>query len=295
MRTALSTLEVVRPKSLDQALRDLAASAENGRLVPLAGGTDLFVYLNAGAEVGRRFIDLWGLRELRGIRAEGKSLALGALTTFRDIREHAIVRRRFPSLAAAAAEIGAWQIQNRATLAGNIANASPAGDSLPVLMAYDAVIRVRSVRGAREIAFDQLYRGYRELALERDELITAVLLPDPPAGAFHFFRKVGTRRAQSISKVVLAGVLGRAREGRGRHARLSLGSVAPVTLRARRTEDVLREGTPSRETAARARAALAEDIAPIDDIRSTRDYRVQVAGNVLEQFLRAADPRYARA
>ena len=177
MRSALSTLEVVRPKSLKQALEALARPAANERLVPLAGGTDLFVYLNAGAFEGRHFLDVWGLRELRGIRVGKSAVTLGALSTFREIREHPVMRRRFPSLVAAAAEIGAWQIQNRATLAGNIANASPAGDSLPVLIAHDAVIHARSVRGARDIPFAQLYRGYRDLMLERDELITAVTLP----------------------------------------------------------------------------------------------------------------------
>ena len=160
-------------------------------------------------------------------------------------------------------------------------------------MAYDAVVHARSVRGEREIPFARLYRGYRDLALEPDELITAVTLADPPSRAFHFFRKVGTRRAQSISKVVFAGVLGFDRERRANHVRISLGSVAPVTLRAERTEAAL-IGEPSPDRMARAREALSEDIAPIDDIRSSREYRIAVAGNVLQQFLRAADPRYDR-
>src|SRR5205807_1140437 len=146
---------------------------------PLAGGTDLFVYLNAGTWTGTRFLDLWSLDELRGIRVSRDGATLGALTTFSAIRGHPVMRRRFPALVAAAAEVGARQIQNRATVAGNIANASPAGDSLPALLALDAVVEVRSLRGERAIPFDQLYRGYRQLALEPDELITAVRLPLP--------------------------------------------------------------------------------------------------------------------
>jgi CO/xanthine dehydrogenase FAD-binding subunit len=295
VRSTLSVLEVVRPKSLEHALEALAESVASERLVPLAGGTDLLVHLNAGTHLGRCFLDLSGLRGLSGIRLGRGAVTLGALTTFREIREHADLKRRFPSLAAAAAEIGAWQIQNRATLAGNIANASPAGDSIPVLLAHDAVVHARSVRGAREIPLERLYRGYRDLALDPDELITAVTLPSAPARAFPFFRKVGTRRAQSISKVVFCGLLARDREGRVSHVRLAYGSVAPVTLRARRAEEVLLDERPSAAAAERARGALAEDIAPIDDIRSSREYRLAVAGNVLDQFLRAADPAFAKA
>ena len=293
MRSALSALDVVRPKSLDAALAAMGDASGDGRLVPLAGGTDVFVYLNAGTPPGRRYLDLWGLRELCGIRVHRAGVDLGALTTFREIREHSIMRRRFPSLVAASAEIGAWQIQNRATIAGNIANASPAGDSLPVLLTLDAVVHARSMRGARDIPFDQLYRSYRELTLERDELITGVSLPYPPARSHAFFRKVGTRRAQSISKVVFAGLLACDREGSVGHVRLAYGSVAPVPLRALRAEEELLGQRPSRAVAALARAALERDIAPIDDIRSRRDYRLAVAGNVLEQFLRSVDPAFA--
>src|SRR5881397_1912353 len=220
MRSALSTLDVVSPRSLDHALEAMSDSAGAQRLVPLAGGTDVFVYLNAGTPPGQRYLDLWGLRELHGIRANRDGVGLGALTTFREIREHPLMQRRFPSLTAAAGEVGAWQIQNRATIAGNIANASPAGDSLPVLLALDAVVHARSVRGVRYIPFDQLYRGYRDLTLDRDELITGVTISFPPPGAHAFFRKVGTRRAQSISKVVFAGVLVTDQEGTVGHVRL---------------------------------------------------------------------------
>jgi xanthine dehydrogenase small subunit len=311
MRAALSTLEVARPRDLEHALKLLHASLGSGRLVPLAGGTDLFVTLNSGVVPGRRYLDLGSLRELRGVHERGGRLVLGALTTFSEIRAHALVRRRYPALAAAAAEIGAWQIQSRATLGGNIANASPAGDSLPVLLALEAVVVARSVRGTREVPFTALFRGYRDLALEPDELIAAVGLPDPDAPsvlragtkagrgarrprARQFFRKVGTRGAQSISKIVFAGLLRLGRDGRVDLARVALGSVAPVTMRARRAEHALLGARPSAAVTAAARAALLEDIAPIDDIRSDRGYRLRVSGNVLEQFLRTAEPRFGR-
>jgi len=292
VRSAVSTLGLVRPKTLNDALRAMAATNGGPRLTPIAGGTDLYVSLNAGSPPGTRYLDLWGLRELRGVRVGRAGVTLGALTTFRDIRDHVVIRKRLPSLAAAAAEVGAWQIQNRATIAGNIANASPAGDSLPVLLAHDAVVHVRSVRGDRAIAFSDLYTGYRALAMAPDELIVAVEIPFPAAGARMAFRKVGTRRAQSISKVVFCGVLHARRDGRPDHVRLAWGSVAPVTLRARDAELSLLGALPSPGARDSARAALTDDIAPIDDIRSTRDYRVTVAGNLLDRFLQWTDERY---
>jgi xanthine dehydrogenase small subunit len=295
MRAALSTLDVVRPRDLAHALNLLHASLRGERLVPLAGGTDLLVLLNSGVEPGRRFLDLWGLRALRGVRARRDGLEIGALTTFSDLLADARVVRRYPALAAAAGQVGAWQIQNRGTLGGNIANASPAGDSLPVLMALEAVVRARSVRGEREVPFSRLFLGYRDLALEPDELIAAVRLPAPPPRARQFFRKVGTRRAQSISKVALAGLLRVGRDGRVDVARVALGSVAPVTLRACRVEHILLGGRPGARLLAAARTALLDDIAPIDDIRSDREYRRRVAANLLEQFLRVVEPRFARA
>ena len=295
MRAALSTIAVERPRDLAHALRRMSAEAANGRLTPIAGGTDLLVYLNAGTHDGRGFLDLWGLAELSGIRSGRAGVTLGANTTFSEIREHAGLARRFPALVEAAAVVGARQIQNRATLAGNIANASPAGDSLPVLMALDAVVHARSTRGARAIPFGTLYHGYRDLSLAPDELITAVEIPFARPKSRQFFRKVGTRLAQSISKVVMAGVLRLGSDGRVDHVRLGWGSVAPVTLLAAHAGGALMGVKPSRAAAARARAALMLDIAPIDDIRSDRDYRLAVAGNLLEQFLRAVDSGFARS
>ena len=294
MRGALSTLEVARPRDLAHALRLMHVAPGAERPSPLAGGTDLLVYLNAGAHAGRRFVDLWGLDELSGIRVHREGVRLGALATFSEIREHAQLRRRFPALVAAAAEVGGRQIQNRATVGGNIANASPAGDSLPALMALDAIVRARSVGGERSIPLAGLYQGYRKLALAGNELITAVTVPPVPARSFQFFRKVGTRRAQSISKVVMGGVARVGRDGRLDHVRLAFGSVAPVTLRAARAEAALLGERPSPRIAEAARAALALDIAPIDDIRSDREYRLEVAANLLAQFLHAVAPGFGR-
>ena len=287
MRSALSGLEVVRPRRLADALASLGEQS-GPRPIPLAGGTDLFVYLNAGTQTGARYLDLWGLRELGGIRAGPRSVSLGALTTFTEIRAHPASRRLFPALVAAAAEVGARQIQNRATVAGNIANASPAADSLPALLALEAVVHARSLRGARAVPLDGLYLGYRKLALAADELIVAVELPRPAPRTFQFFRKVGTRRAQSIAKVVFGGTLALGRNGRIEQARIAYGSMAPVPLRARHAEAAL-EGAPLAQTSvSTAVAELGRDLSPIDDIRSDHAYRQQVAEALLRQFLSEA-------
>ncbi len=268
MRTAISALEMRQPRSLREALRLLRDEAP---LVPMAGCTDLYVGLNFGTLRATRFLNIWHLDELRGIRlAEGR-LRIGSLTTYRDIIRSPLVRRRAPMLAAASREIGAVQIQNRGTIGGNIANGSPAGDTLPVLAAMDALVELRSADWARRVPFGSFYTGYRASVMRPDELITAVEIP--PAFGRQWFRKVGTRAAQSISKVVMAAV----RDGR---PRIALGSVAPTVVRVPRTEDVLAAGG----TVAEAQRVLQDEISPIDDIRSTAAYRRAVSANLLAQF-----------
>lgn len=258
----------LRPRSLDEALRFLE---EDPELVPAAGCTDLMV---RGPEAFRemsRVIDLLGIPELRGIREADGGLEIGATTTFAKIHRSAAVRTAFPALAAAAALVGGWQIQNRATLGGNIANASPAGDSLPVLLALDAVVRAAGPRGVREIPYGEFHTGYRKTALEKGEIVASVRLPYLPDGSVQAFRKVGTREAQAISKVVVA-MAGRAEGGRVVDLRLAAGSVAPVPVRLRAAEDAAR-GIPPAEAAERAGREAAREVTPIDDVRSTADYR----------------------
>jgi CO/xanthine dehydrogenase FAD-binding subunit len=244
---------------------------DEGPLVPLAGCTDVYVGLNFGTLPAKRFLDLWPLEELRAIRLSGGVLSIGALASYTEIFRSALIRRRLPILAAAAREIGGVQIQNRGTLGGNIANGSPAGDSLPVLAVADAMLVLASAREERRVPFGAFYTGYRKSVLRPDELIAAVEIPRVPG--HQWFRKVGTRAAQAISKVVLAAV-------RSDRPRLALGSVAPTVVRLPRTEAVLASGA----SIADARRELESEIQPIDDLRSTAEYRRRVSGNLLEQF-----------
>ena len=265
---ATSEFTCLRPSTLEAALVMLRDEAP---LVPLAGCTDLYVNLQFGTVADRRFIDLWPLAELRGIAGARSSMRIGALTTFAEIAKSPLVRRRLPMLAAAAREIGGRQIQNRATLGCNIANASPAGDSLPVLAAADAVVILRNAGGERRVPFTEFYTGYRSSVRQADELIAAIDVPT--IEGVQYWRKVGTRRAQAISKVMCAAV-------RGPSVRVALGSVAPTVTRLPRTEAVLARGG----SIAEAQEVLRSEIAPIDDLRSTAVYRREVGANLLAEF-----------
>ena len=268
MKTALSTLAVLEPASVPQALRMLRD--EEG-LVPLAGATDLYVELNFGTLPHRRFLNIWGLSPLRRIMLTGDTLRIGALATFCALIRSRHVRARLPMLVQAARQVGGAQIQNRGTLGGNIANGSPAGDTLPVLAAAEAIVVLQSAGGERRIPFTELYTGYRETVRRSDELIVAIEIP--PLEGTQWFRKVGTRAAQSISKVVMAGV----RAGR---PRIALGSVAPTVVRLPHTEQALAQGAGIED----AMRTLDAEIRPIDDLRSTATYRRRVSGNLLRRF-----------
>lgn len=267
MRTATSTLRLLRPKSLAEALTMLRDEAP---LTPLAGGTDIYVSLQFGTARETRYLDLWRLSELRGIaRADGK-LRIGALATHTDIVRSLDIATVLPILQSAAREIGGSQIQNRGTLGGNIANGSPAGDTLPVLAVADADLVLASAAGERRVPFNAFYTGYRKSVLRPDELIRAIEIP--PVEGRQYFRKVGTRAAQAISKLVIAGI-------KGAPPRVAMGSVAATVLRLPRTEAALAAGDLGA-----AQAALLQEITPIDDLRSTAQYRKRVAANLLARF-----------
>src|SRR5690606_6058277 len=221
------------PTALDEAYGLLAdAEADGGAWRPLAGGTDLMVTMTG--EIGDppgRVLDIWGLNVLRGIRVEADALIIGALTTYTDLRRSAEVADHAPALADAAATIGAAQIQNRGTLGGNVINASPAGDTLPVLLALDAEMVLGSARGERTVAAADFWPSYRTTARRDDELLLRIRIPRVE-GRRARFRKIGTRRAQAISKVVMAlAWVASPADAPWTDVRLALGSVAATTIR----------------------------------------------------------------
>lgn len=275
------TFEVVTPRSLDEAL-DAMASQPN--LVPLAGATDLMVYLEAGTLPPCTFLNLQEIPELKPRLAVNGGVTLGALTTYRDIRV-STVKEQFPMLALAAREVGALAIQSRGTWAGNIANASPAADGVPALMAYDAELELANKSNRRRVSLSKFYRGYKQMDRRADELITAIHLPLPQPGCTEYFRKVGARRFQAISKTLLAGRILINKDHVVDDVRLVFASVAPFTLRAAQTENVLRGRALTRDVIDEALKAIQDEIHPIDDIRSTETYRRRVTANLLREFL----------
>jgi CO/xanthine dehydrogenase FAD-binding subunit len=285
MRSYVPSYEIVAPPTLDQAL--LIMADEPGVWRPFAGGTDLMVLLEAGKLDHRKFVSIWHLEELRGIHISDNCVSIGALATYTDIQSNPILREEFPMLCRAASETGGLAIQNRGTLGGNIVNASPAADSPPALLVYDAELELLSAKGARRVAYADFHKGYKQMDLQPDELLSSIRLPRGMSGWTQYYRKVGTRKAQAISKICFAA----AANVRGRNiddVRIALGSVAPTVIRSLAAEQALRGRELTNETVDRAVEFLAQDISPIDDIRSTQEYRARVAGNLLKDFLSKA-------
>ena len=281
MRSYVPGYELQEPRNLEDALERMAR--EPGVWKPFAGGTDLMVLLEAGKLSHRKFLSIWKLPELRGIVVTPAHVTLLALTTYSEIRRHELLVREFPLLCRAAAETGSIATQNRGTLGGNIANASPAADSPPALLVYDADLELVSASGTRWVPYHGFWKGYKQLAMRDGELIRAIRLPRDKSLSKQFYRKVGTRRAQAISKVCVAGAA-HMDAGQIIDVRIALGSVAPTVLRAIETEKVLRGEKPVPAILQVAQQALAREIAPIDDIRSSARYRLRVAQNLLAEF-----------
>jgi len=282
VRSYLPAYDLRAPKDLPEALALL--DREPGVWQPLAGGTDLMVLFEAGKLPHKKFLSIWKLADLKGIQVAPGHVTLGALTTYTQVMAHPILRQEFPLLCQAAKETGGIATQNRGTLAGNIANASPAADSPPALLVYDAELELISARGSRRVPYHGFHTGYKKMFLRPDELIRSIRLPRARKNWRQYFRKVGTRKAQAISKVCFAAAA--ALEGEAiRDIRIVLGSVAPTVLRCVETEAALRGQRLNSFAIDAAKAELSREIVPIDDMRSTARYRLRVAQNLLGDFL----------
>ena len=277
----IADVSVHRATDLQDALACLAADE---RPTVLAGGTDLMVVLNARAWRPVSVLDIHGLDELRGIRLDGERLVVGALTTYRELIESELVCSAAPALVEAARTVGAVQIQARGTLGGNVGNGSPVGDTLPVLLAHGCDVVLVGPTGERRVRFDEFYRGYRDPDIRADELIARFEIDPVPAGGKSCFRKVGTRLAQAISKVMVSGVGRLDGDGNVAEARLAAGAVAAVPLRLRAAEEAA-SGKPPAAAASAAADAVRSEITPIDDVRSTADYRREVTARLVARFL----------
>ena len=282
MRSYLPAFDLQAPKNLQSVLRMLAD--EPGVWRPFAGGTDLMVLFEAGKLPPGKYVSLWGLKELSGIAVGTDTVTLGALTTYDDVLGHPVLCSEFPLLCRAAEQTGGAATQNRGTLGGNIANGSPAADTPPALLVYDAELELISARGSRRVPYDRFHSGYKVMDLKADEILKSITLPRGRGSWIQAYRKVGTRKAQAISKVCFAAAADL--DGQIiRDVRIAFGSVAPSVVRCRGAESALRGQALHDTLAAAASLALAQDIAPIDDIRSSAGYRLRVARNLLIQFV----------
>lgn len=288
MRSDVADYTMAAPPSLRALLAHMAA--EPGQHALLAGGTELMVALNTGRLATRSLLSIQHLRELRFIRVEGDAIHIGAGSTFTDIRRNEVITSELPLLVQAASWTGSIANQNRGTLGGNICNASPAADTPPALLAYDATVKLVSIRGERTLPYSEFHLGYKRTALQPDELLHTITVPRACSGWRQYIRKVGTRNAQAISKTALAAVA-RLEDDVLREIRIGAASLADRPLRCLATEQALRgrslAGGSIEATIRAARAALAREATPIDDIRSTAMYRSAVAENLLEEFVRS--------
>jgi putative cofactor-binding repeat protein len=282
MRSDPADYQLVAPGSLQGVVSLLAE--EPGAWLPIAGGTDVMVQYAMGKLPARRLISIWNLAELRRIDALPHEIRIGAGCTYTDLREHDVVGHEFSLLATAASWTGGIANQNRGTLGGNIVNASPAADSLPALLAYEAELILVSVRGERRLPYVGFHTGYKKTELAADELIQAICLPRRFSEYLAYTRKVGARNAQAISKVCIA-ALGRIGDGVVEDVRIAVGSVAPVPLRLAETERMVKGRPIESSLLVSAKNTAAAEIRPIDDIRSTARYRAAVTGNLVAEFL----------
>jgi len=281
MRSNVADYSLVAPPTLPEALRLLASDPG---LTPIAGGTELMVALSAGRLPQKNLLSINHLRELRFIDVHPETITIGSGATFTDIRCHEAIAEDLPLLTQAASWTGSIANQNRGTLGGNIVNASPAADSPPALLVYEALVTLISARGERTIPYRDFHLGYKKTVLAPDEILHRITLLRNMQGYKQYIRKVGTRNAQAISKTALA-VITRANQGIIEDIRIAAASLREVPTRLPATEQALIGNLITPETIAAARAALIAESKPIDDIRSTARYRASVAANLLEEFL----------
>jgi CO/xanthine dehydrogenase FAD-binding subunit len=283
LRSNPADYELAAPSTLQEVLT--LYGSEPGSWLPIAGGTDVMVLYAAGKLTARKLVSIGNLHELRYIEVAASEVRMGAGCTYTDVRQHPVIAKEFPLLAQAAAWTGGIANQNRGTLGGNIANASPAGDSLPVLLVYDADLILVSAKGERRIPYRTFHTGYKKTLLASDELIHGICISRNLTGYIPYAKKVGARNAQAISKVFLAAVA-RVAHATIEDARLAAGSVGPIPIRLTRTELALAGQPVNSSLLETAGKVMADEIQPIDDIRSTARYRTMVLHNLLAEFLR---------
>jgi len=268
---------------------DLIAALSDPSAAILSGGTDLLVKIRGGLVHPDLLLDVSRIESLQGIRLAEEALEIGAAVTDSDILASPVVRETLPLLATALRSLGSVQIRNRATLGGNLVNASPAADSAIPLLLYDAQLDIIGPAGPRSVELDRFFLGPGKTALEPNEFVRTIQIPVPAAEYRAFYHKVGKRRALTIA-IASLGALLRAEDGHITEVRLAAGSVAPTPVRLRAIEKRLRGAALDHETIAEARHLATDAVSPISDIRASADYRSQVIGDLVARALRSALP-----
>ncbi|MBI2874194.1 MAG: xanthine dehydrogenase family protein subunit M [Firmicutes bacterium] len=275
--------ELLEPADTREALSLLSELGERARL--LAGGTDLMVNLRRGRIRPEYVVRILSKEGLQGFSTGSTGLRIGAMATIREVAVHPAIKERFPALARAALSMATPQVRNRATIGGNLCNASPAADTAPPLLVHDAEVDISGAAGSRTMPLRDFFQGPGAAALQAGEILTAIRVPDPGTGVGAAFIKLGVRKAQEIAIVSVAVLLRRGAAGQVDEARIALGAVAPTPLRVPAAEDELRSRPFSLELAARAAGLAASAVEPIDDVRATAEYRRAMAGVLVERAL----------
>jgi CO/xanthine dehydrogenase FAD-binding subunit len=289
----LPEFDLIHPKTLAEALAVLAE--REGDAVPVAGGTNVLVDLRAGKHQPQVLVDVARLPGLRSIQREDGHLVIGGGTTISDLLYDPLIAQHAPALREAASVFANPLIRNRATVGGNLADASPAADTAPPLLALDAEVELASQGGIRRVPLADFLVGVRKTLRRHDELLIAVRFPVPPAGSANHFQKVGLRKADAISVLSAAVAVTRDAAGRCTAARIALGALAPRPLRATAAETLL-IGQKLTPAAIAESARLAGEAArPIDDIRGSADYRRQVTEVIVRRLLEKVLTREAVA
>ena len=282
MKSNPADFEIINPDDLYDATMILE---KDPSITPIAGGTDLMVLFEAGKLPKGKYLNLWNLADLKKIELNKAEMVIGAGVTYSMIRKSRTLQEEFPMLVEAAKVTGAPAIQNRGTIGGNIVNASPAADSPPALLCYDTEVELTSAEGERWVSYQDFHHDYKKMDRKKNEILTRIRIKRNTLGLKQFYYKVGTRKAQAISKVCFAMTAKLNNDGRFEHIRIALGSVAPIPLRCFKTEQFL-QGKKLRDALIKtAQEGLAQEINPIDDVRSTGDYRQKVAQNLLGHYM----------
>lgn len=280
---APSEFLIKTPDSLKETLSLL--SNEPKKWKPFAGGTDIMVLLENGQLDHSYFLNIDKCEELKSIEISDSEVQIGSLVTFNMIKRHPLLQAEFPNLCEAARQVGSTAIQNRATLGGNIANASPAADSSPALITYRSQIELASTNGIRSIDYKDFHLDYKKCDLQPNEIIQSIRIPRTNYLYEHSFQKVGARNAQAISKIVFSGLVRMDGEFIS-DLSIAFGSAGPTVIHCQKTQTYLIGKKVKDEIIADARQLLSTEISPKTDLRSTKDYRLLIAQNILEKFLK---------